>query len=31
MTYEFRKNIQKGKLIKREFYEFNFWNFDAIE
>ena len=22
---------KKGKLIKCEFYEFNFWNFDAIE
>ena len=25
------KKMQKGKLIKCEFYEFNFWNFDAIE
>ena len=32
MTCEFRIYIYKrGKLIKCEFYEFNFWNFDAIE
>ena len=25
------KNIQKGKLIKYELSELNFWKFDAIE
>ena len=31
MICEFRKIYKMGKLIKYEFYEFSFWNFDAIE